>query len=588
MKLTLITERLIIAGGIILSIFISLTTLKYEIEKDHLFFESRANKVFNQIKEAFENVGRINREFNSLFYLLDEVSEDEFRLLAGSLLRQNRFIELVYFAEKVPLKNKSEYEKAMQEEGYTGFSITQLNESVNKTAAPEHEFLFPVKYIEPFNVKNSRWFGRDLLTFSVVQHAIQALPENPELLLFMPAEKEKKRLFAVQILFNGYSDNIGNRGLNDVFGILLYKINMFKIQAVMGTPDFFSTVQITLDDNLILPAKAAVADSIWLTKFEVEKSISLGKQRLSIQLTQNKSLLELNLMMPLIVLIAGLFITLFIWHIIRAHIEHNRLLAEQKKIIEDEVNTKTRELSQKTNELSNAYNQQLALTEELEAFSYSVSHDLRAPLRALDGFSRALEEDYHALLDDNAQDYLQRICKASQRMATLIDALLSLSRITRQDLLLQHFSVSELVTEIMSNLYTEFPQRDIEVVIADKMEITADKTLMYIVFENLIRNAWKYTKNEANPTIEIGEALQDGQKVFFVKDNGVGFEMAFADRLFGSFQRLHHQRDFEGEGIGLATAKRIIMRHHGKIWATAEVNKGATFYFTVAPLAAKS
>ncbi len=136
----------------------------------------------------------------------------------------------------------------------------------------------------------------------------------------------------------------------------------------------------------------------------------------------------------------------------------------------------------------------------------------------------------------------------------------------------------------MSNLQAEFPQREVEAIIDDNLEITADKSLMYVVLDNLIRNAWKYTKNEAKAHIEIGMEIQDGDKVFFVKDNGVGFEMAYSERLFGSFQCLHHQRDFEGNGIGLATAKRIIVRHNGKIWAQAEVNKGATFYFSLPPL----
>ncbi len=572
MKITLTTERLIIAWGVILSVFVTIITFKYEIEKDNVYFESSVGKVFNKIESAFENVNRINREFNSLFYLLDEVHEEEFHLLAGSLLRQNKFIELIYFAEKVEAENRLKYEKKMQEEGYTGFVVMPFHGDIFKKSRSDR-FLFPIKYIEPFNVKNSRWFGHDLLTFSVVQNAINSFSYNSKSLVFLPALEEKNRLFAVQVLFNGY-DDLANQGLNDAFGILLYKIN---IRNIVADDVIFNTLRLSLDGNLITAGDTLSHTPILSTNFKVSKVIYPGKQKLEIQASRNKNLFSFNFFMPLTVLLSGLFLTLFIWYIIRAHIEHNQLLAEQKRIIEEEVNAKT-------NELSSAYKQQLALTEELEAFSYSVSHDLRAPLRALDGFSRALNEDYSQQLDAAAKDYLERICKASQRMGTLIDALLSLSRITRKGLLLEHFSISEMAIMIMSNLQAEFPQREVEVIIEDNMAITADKSLMYVVLDNLIRNAWKYTKNKAKARIEIGMERQDGDRVFFVKDNGVGFEMAYSERLFGSFQRLHHQRDFEGNGIGLATAKRIIVRHNGKIWAQAEVDKGATFYFSLPPL----
>lgn len=580
MMITLTTERLIIAWGIILSVFISVITFGYEVEKDNFYFKSSASKIFNEVESAFANVNRINREFNSLFYLLDDVNDDEFRLLAGSLLRQNEFIGLIYFAEKIHIKDELKYERTMQNKGYTGFTITSWDGNALKKT-PEAKFLFPIKYIEPYNVKNSRWFGRDLLSFPVVHNTINAANGNSKSLVFLPAKKEKNRLFAVQVLFNGYDDNLKKGGLNNAFGVLVYKINLHKMILLIDGSELFNTLRITLDDHVILQGHNIGVDSILSKNFEISKEIYLGKKKLKIQIIRNKGLFSFDLKMTAIVLIAGLFLTLFIWHIIRTHLEHNKLLAEQKKLIEDEVKAKTKELSKKTNELTTAYNQQLVLSEELEAFSYSVSHDLRAPLRSLDGFSRALEEDYSQLFDETAKDYLERICKASQRMGTLIDALLSLSRITRKGLLLEHFSVTDMATVIVSNLRGEFPERNIDIIINDNLDITADKSLLYVVFDNLIRNAWKYTKDKEKARIEIGMEFQDGDKIFYVKDNGVGFEMAYSERLFGSFQRLHHQRDFEGDGIGLATAKRIILRHRGKIWARAEVDKGATFYFTL-------
>ncbi len=572
MKINISTERLIIVWGILFSIFISVITFKSEVEKDTIYFKSSAEYVFNKIELVVENINRINREFNSLFHLLDEVHEEDFRLLAGSLLRQNEFFELISFAEKIQTRNKLKYEQVMQEKGYTGYSISNMHgELFRKSNEPE--FLFPIKYIEPFNVKNAHWFGHDLLTFSVAQNVIGTKREDFKSLVFTPAINEDGSLFAIQTLYNGYDDQAG-AGLQDAFGILLYKINFRKIIA---DSEFVDTIRMSLGD-VVLQGGYQGKTTIWANNAVVSRQISLGNNKtLELQISRNKNIFSFDLTIPVMVLISGFLLTLFIWHVISAHIEHNALLAEQKRIIEDEVNEKTKELS-------SAYKQQLALTEELEAFSYSVSHDLRAPLRALDGFSRALEDDYSQYFDATAKDYLERICKASQRMETLIDALLSLSRITRKGLLLEHFSISDMARMIVSNLQGEFPQRDVDVVIDDTLEITADKSLMYIVLNNLIRNAWKYTRNEDKAHIEIGMEIKAGDKVFFVKDNGVGFEMAYSERLFGSFQRLHHQRDFEGDGIGLATAKRIIVRHNGKIWAQAEVNKGANFYFTLPPL----
>jgi len=220
------------------------------------------------------------------------------------------------------------------------------------------------------------------------------------------------------------------------------------------------------------------------------------------------------------------------------------------------------------------------INQELETFSYSVSHDLRAPLRGIDGFSHTLMEDYADVLDNKGKGYLRRVRAASQRMAALIDDLLQLSRVARSDFAQQPLSLSELAEEAVGRLQQSEPERSIRVDIKAGVNAYGDSHLLAILFDNLIGNAWKYTGTTADPSIRFGVREVDGETVYFVADNGVGFNMDYADKLFGPFQRLHG-REFEGTGIGLATAARIVGRHAGRIWADSQPAQGATFMFTL-------
>jgi signal transduction histidine kinase len=222
-----------------------------------------------------------------------------------------------------------------------------------------------------------------------------------------------------------------------------------------------------------------------------------------------------------------------------------------------------------------------ATNKELEAFAYSVSHDLRAPLRSVNGFSQVLLEDYAQVLDEPGKDYLYRVCAASQRMGQLIDDLLQLSRVTRGELRHTLVNLSDLVREIATEFQQTQPTRQVEFFIASGLIVNGDSHLLQVVLENLLDNAWKFTRNQAHATIEFGGTEINGDTAYFVRDNGVGFDMTYADKLFGAFQRLHRMTEFEGTGIGLATVQRIIHRHGGQVWAKAEVDKGATFYFTL-------
>ena len=221
-----------------------------------------------------------------------------------------------------------------------------------------------------------------------------------------------------------------------------------------------------------------------------------------------------------------------------------------------------------------------AAQRELETFSYSISHDLQAPLRHIDGFSRALLDDYGQLLDKKAQEYLSRICQAAGKMSQLIDAVQQLARVARSELNRQPVNLSVAAQVIALELKHAAPKRQVEMSIEEGVTTEADPRLARQLMEILIGNAWKFTAKTDAVLIEFGCQQKDGQTVYFVRDNGVGFDMAYADKLFSVFHRLHRADEFEGSGVGLAIAQRIVGRHGGRIWAESAPGEGATFYFT--------
>lgn len=219
---------------------------------------------------------------------------------------------------------------------------------------------------------------------------------------------------------------------------------------------------------------------------------------------------------------------------------------------------------------------------ELESFSYSVSHDLRAPLRSIDGFSQALVEDAGPLLDEESRRHLERIRGAARRMGLLIDDLLTLSKVTRAEMKRERVDVTEIATQIAAELARLAPTRAVAVTVAPELTATGDAQLVRLALQNLIENAWKFTSRRSQASIEVGPTKDgDGAPAFYVRDNGAGYDPNFATKLFGPFQRLHPASDFPGSGIGLATVKRIVHRHGGHVWAEGKIDTGACFYFTL-------
>ncbi len=261
-----------------------------------------------------------------------------------------------------------------------------------------------------------------------------------------------------------------------------------------------------------------------------------------------------------------------------------RQLAEAKETIrelQEEVGKTNQGMIALTMELEQRNTELSAVNKELESFSYSVSHDLRAPLRSIDGFSQALLEDYPDKLDEQGKNYLHHVRTAAQRMGELIDDMLTLSRVTRSEMRHETVDLSTLARTVITELPKTQPDRQIDFVITEGLLVNGDAGLLRAVLENLLGNAWKFTGKQPKARIEFGVTQHEGKPAYYVRDNGAGFDMTYVNKLFAPFQRLHSAEDFPGTGIGLATVQRIILRHAGKVWAEGAVSKGATFYFTL-------
>jgi light-regulated signal transduction histidine kinase (bacteriophytochrome) len=258
------------------------------------------------------------------------------------------------------------------------------------------------------------------------------------------------------------------------------------------------------------------------------------------------------------------------------------LAASQRELARVKERRRAADELQALNESERRHAAQLEVAnKELEAFSYSVSHDLRAPLRSIDGFSLALMEDYADKLDDQANSHLRRIRAATQRMAQLIDDLLKLARVSRSEMRKEAVDLSALADGILDECRKTQPNRQVECVVQNHMVGHGDQRLLHLVLENLLGNAWKFTSKTPQAKIEFAVTDLDGEEVYFVRDNGAGFDMAYSEKLFGAFQRLHAAADFPGIGVGLATVQRIVHRHGGRVSADGAEGKGATFSFTL-------
>jgi signal transduction histidine kinase len=520
-----------------------------------------------------------------LFAASESVTREEWAAyVAGSdLKRRYPGIQAIAYAKRVPLGGQEAHVRRVREEGFASYSLRPSGE--------RYEY-FPLTYVEPFEGDNRSLFGHDFYADRVNRDAMEqardtglprasgkvdllraGIPEQNGFLVYTPIYRDgaaqgtpDERREALQ----GYIVSVFRT--DDLLGGIFGDQPHAQVDLEVFDGAEFTRANMLHDDDGDLHAQnpeasasfseittMQVAGRIWSLYFSALPGFEPGWRS----------------SLPLFVLLSGLAISLMLFGITWM-LANSRLQAER---VGAQLEATNRQLEDANRDLEETNRELEATNKELEAFSYSVSHDLREPLRSIEGFSQILLEDYARGLDEEARGYLGRVRAASRRMATLIDDLLDLSRVTRSALARRSVDLSAIASEVAAELRKSRPGREVEFVISDGLTANADPRLLRIALENLLGNAFKFTEKQPRAVVEFG--VTDGSPVYYVRDNGVGFDMAYAAKLFGAFQRLHPSEDFEGTGIGLATVQRIVQRHGGMVWAEGEVGKGATFYFTL-------
>ncbi|MFL6031548.1 MAG: CHASE domain-containing protein [Rubrobacteraceae bacterium] len=513
-----------------------------------------------------------------LFAASESVTREEWEdYVAGSdLERRYPGIQAIAYAERVPLEGREAHERRVRAQGFPSYAL--------RPAGERYEY-FPLVYVAPSKPDNRSLVGYDFYSSRVNRDAMEQARDTGLPRASGKVELEGTGMTGFLVYTPIYREGAPQATTDERREALQgFIVSVFRtddlLEGIFGAPKADTQVDLEVfdgaeftrdgllhDDDGVLhaadPSYSAhfseidtmeVAGRIWSLYFSTLPSFEPGWRS--------------NL--PLFVLLSGLAISLMLFGVTWM-LAHSRIQAEHVGL---QLEATNRDLEETNRELEGA-------NSELEAFSYSVSHDLRAPLRSIEGFAQILLEDHAQGLDEEARGYLRRVRAASRRMALLIDDLLDLSRVTRSSLTRQMVDLSALAREIAAEIEKSQPDRRVRFVIADGLAVRGDPRLLRVLLENLLGNAFKFTQKEREATIEFGAVTRDGGVAYYVRDNGVGFDEAYATKLFGAFQRLHGSEDFEGTGIGLATVQRIVQRHGGKAWAEGAVGKGATFYFTL-------
>jgi signal transduction histidine kinase len=523
--------------------------------------------------------------------------EDWSSYVAGSELeRRYPGIQAIAYAERVPLEERGAYVRRVQDEGFPAFELRPTGE--------RYEY-FPLMYVAPFEGSNRPLFGYDLYSDRVNRDAMEQARDTglPRASGKVDLEKTGVSWDASFVVYTPIYRDGAPQGTTDERRQALqgFIVSIFRpdelLAGIFGPQmdpkvDFevfdgaeFTKESLLHDDDGVLHA----ADPSYEPQFDDIATLEVAGRIWSLYFSSLPGFepgWQSNL--PLFVLLSGVAISLMLFGITWM-LASSRVRAERVGL---ELESANRELESANRDLEVTNRELEAANKELEAFSYSVSHDLRAPLRSIEGFSQILLEDYASELDNEGRGYVGRVRAASRRMAFLIDDLLDLSRVTRAEMHRQTVDLSALAREIAAELRRSEPEREAEFTFEEGLVANGDARLLRLVLENLLGNAWKFTSKEPHARIEFGitshphheeeqGASSSSSPAYFVSDNGAGFDARYSDKLFGAFQRLHGTEEFEGTGIGLATVARIVHRHGGRVWAKGEVGKGATFFFTL-------
>jgi signal transduction histidine kinase len=602
---------------VVLLAALTLTVLAYQYVRQNVEASRRAqfNETMLQTRDIIDN--RVDsyvsamRGARGLFYASESVEREEWGGYADGIdLDRYEGMQVLGYTRRVePDERDSFDEELSQEYGEDG-----RPDPVIRPGGPERYAYFPIEYVEPLNEVNRRLIGRDMHADSDHRRAMDQARDTGEprgtgkVYLLSEAPSGSKADLDLQPGFMVYApiyregepvDTVEERrsaldgyvvGALEAEGLLQdieQYIPSVDLEIYDGGRPNRTNLLYDFDGEVLRGAGQAqepasffggIAEAIGLPVYRYGRTPELSDFR-ELDLVEHGWGLYFEALpgygdpeesqLPLFVLLSGLAVSFLLFGVTFMLIR-SRIRAEEAG-----------------RNLENANQDLESINRELETFSYSVSHDLRAPLRSIDGFSQILLEDYAGELDDEGRDYLGRVRAASQKMGHLIDDLLGLSRVMRGTMSREHVDLSSLAEEVAGSLKEEQPEKAISFAAQSGLKTWGDPRLLRVALENLIGNAWKFAGNEPEPRVEFGVDEELSRKgrvpVYYVRDNGAGFEMAYADKLFGAFQRLHGSDEFEGTGIGLATVQRVVHRHGGRIWARGEVGRGATFYFTLRP-----
>ena len=601
----------------VLLVALALTLLAYHYVRQNV--EASAQDQLDETVRAAQDA--IDRQMNSyveamlgsrgLFYASSSVEEGEWDDYGNGIDLEERYegMQALGYAERVEVSEREDFEDQIADR------LRDEGLGDRPALRPEGQRLeyFPLAFVEPFDEVNQNLLGHDAYPDPVYRAAmdrardtgqaratgkVYVLTEAPEgsradlalepgLVVYLPVyskdatvDNVAQRQRALEGFVVAYLEAEGLlRGTLESFdpsidfeiydgedlgpNSLLYDDDgVLRAGETQEPVGFFAAIGMFVNSLASVPGGSELSDL---------RQIDLAGREydLYFEALPGASGEEGSRLLPLFVLLSGLAVSFLLFGVTFMLIR-SRLLAEKAG----------RDLEDANRELE-------ATNQELEAFSYSVSHDLRAPLRSIDGFSQILVEDYADEIDEEGRDYLGRVRHASQRMGTLIDDILGLSRVTRGNMERKRLDLGALAEEVAEELREAKPERKVEFSAQKGLEVWGDPKLLRVALVNLIGNAWKFTAKNSEARVEFGlsERLSHRGRVpvYHVRDNGAGFDQAYSAKLFGAFQRLHGADEFEGTGIGLATVQRVVRRHGGRIWAEGEVGQGATFYFTLRP-----
>ena len=610
--------RRVAVAYVVLLVALILTLLACYYVRENVGYSERSR--FNETVMAAQNAidNRVNsyidamRGARGLFYASDTVEEEEWSGYANGIELEDRYegMRILGYAERVEPAQKSAFDEELSQ-------IYQKEGRSSPTLRPggERSEYFPMTYIQPLDEVNSRLLGYDTYTRPDHRATMDRARDTGEpastgkvyLLSEAPSGSEAnlalKPGFVVYlpIYRKGESTDTVDQRRSALDGFVVGALDAEGLfRGIFGESydpsiDFevydgerWAPKNLLYDMDTVLRAGESQEPSSFIETVGKFSGLSANRPGGIPKLSRDDIRLDLagqqwslyfealpgfegveESRLPLFVLLSGLAVSLLLFGVTYMLVRSRVRTEKARRDLEDA----NRELE--------------ATNRELEAFSYSVSHDLRAPLRSIDGFSQILLEDYADELDEDGKDFLSRVRAATQRMGRLIDDLLGLSRVTRGTMNRERVNLSALAEEVAEDLREARPERTVEFSAQEGREVWGDSRLLRVALENLIGNAWKFTEKEPEARVEFGVDEELSRKgrvpVYYVRDNGAGFEMAYADKLFGAFQRLHGSDEFEGTGIGLATVQRIVHRHGGRVWAEGEVGRGATFYFTLRP-----